>query len=39
MVVEGSVSGSGLTPLGTGRLPSRIALASVLRNGAEGGMV
>jgi hypothetical protein len=39
MVVKGSVSGSGVLPPGDGKSPARIALASVVRKGAEGGMV
>jgi hypothetical protein len=37
--VKGRVSGSGFGPPGSGKSPARMALASVVRNGAEGGMV
>jgi hypothetical protein len=39
MVVSGRVSGSGLRPPDEGSSPARMALASVVRKGAEGGMV
>ena len=39
MVVSGRVSGSGFSPLGSGRSPESMARARVVRNGAEGGMV
>ena len=39
MVAFGRLSGSGFGPPGKGSAPSSTALASVVRNGAEGGMV